>query len=78
MTKLDFVKNTKYVALYQSEHWGTIQEIANTLVLKLQAERITGETVDAIAIGTLEKQGKIDGINKLLKTIEEYANKGSR
>jgi predicted RNA-binding protein with RPS1 domain len=78
MTKIDLKKNTKYAALYHSEHWGTIQEIADSVIKSIQDERITGETVDAIVIGTLDKQGKIDGINKLLKTIETYANKSTR
>jgi hypothetical protein len=77
MTRIDLKKNTKYVALYQSEHWETIQEIAELVIKSLREERITGETIDTIAIGTLNKQGNIDGINKLLKTIENYANKSN-
>jgi hypothetical protein len=77
MTKIDLKKNTKYAALYHSEHWEVIQEIAGDVIKSLREERITGETIDTLAIGTLDRQGKIDGINKLLKTIENYANKST-
>lgn len=75
---MNLIKNTKYVAFVNSEHWETLQELAQEAITSIEKERIVGHTVEEYAIGCIEREGKIAGIHKLLKTIENYANNASR
>lgn len=67
-------QNARYRSLWQSDGFETLKSLVDQLVAKWQVEPGTGETLDAYAMGSLRRDGRIEGVKTLLREVERLAN----
>ncbi|MFA5397726.1 MAG: hypothetical protein WC346_17085 [Methanogenium sp.] len=67
--------NNKYSAFYNSEHFETLKEIRDEFYRKWFTEVSTSRTLDEYTMDNLQRDGRIQGINIILKEIENRSRK---
>lgn len=75
LTKMD---KSKLSALYRSDIFSVLRQLAQEIIEELHKDVPTGETEFQYLKNSLERDGQIIGIDKFIKQIEKYANPTDR
>lgn len=70
----DKFANGKYVALFRSDHYRTLELLAGELAARWRVEQSTGLTLDDYTMASLKRDGKIEGVIALILEIKRLAN----
>jgi len=67
--------DSKYQAFFNSDHWETLQSHVDKTILRLRLESASIESLDSYTMASLRRDGRIEGLQLLLRELENLANK---